>query len=124
MSPVDGKILTENIKFPDFSCNWSKYSVPEDIRFRIAGCENDGCYSVTTKVARFDSRATPVHDPIDKKPWYNYSHVEVRALRAGEDAEETIPPKKRKLTNSIKLKYREHFSNHSIIELDPIPTKR
>lgn len=123
ISHINGQILTHTIRFPDFSCNWNKFSSPEDVKYRAQNCENDGCYSVNTDTAQFDNRATPVHDPLNEAPWYNYAHVEIRALRDGENAGEIIPPKKRKLQKSIKLAYRDNFSFNALIELEPTPTK-
>lgn len=125
ISHVDGKIMTERINFPDFSCNWNKYSSPEDVRYRVADRENDGCYSVTAEIVRYDDRATPIHDPLNDKPWYNYAHVEVRALREEEDPKTCEPPKKRKLGGSRarKLKYRDNFASLASIEVEPRPIK-
>jgi hypothetical protein len=61
--------------------------------------------------------ATPVHDPIDEDEYPNYAHIEVRALREGEDPERTVPQKRRKLRGgrSKKLEYRQNLVNKLVI---------
>lgn len=121
LDPITGLIRLETIRFPDLSCNWDRYSVPEDVRYRIEGAEGDGCYSVTTKDVRFDHIATPVHDPITDGPRYNYAHVEVRCLKNGEPFS-FVPPRNRKLPGSRtrKLAYRTNLANKAQIELQPL----
>jgi len=116
----NGQIKTENLRFPDLSCNWEKFSAPEDVKYRAEGCEGDGCYSVTVAVVRFDDIATPAHDPSNVSPWFNYAHTEVRCLRQGENVS-TIPPKGRKLPSSklLKTKYRLNFVLNARVELEP-----
>ncbi len=106
-------IRTETIRFPDFSCNWCKYSNPEDVRHRAIGLSTDGCYSFNVGVARYNNMATPVHDPLDDVNHPNYSHVEVRSLRNGEDPENYVPERGRKLrgSKSKKLEYRQNLVN-------------
>jgi hypothetical protein len=87
------KLRIETIKFPDFSCNWEKFSSPSDVRCRRSGQATDGCYAFSVEVARFNGMATPVHDPIDDEEYPNYSHVEVRVIRQGEDPESFLPPR-------------------------------
>jgi len=79
------EIKLETIRFPDFSCNWNRFSKPEHIRYRKNGKKTDGCYSFTVQVSRYKSVATPVHDPINDRFFPNYAHVEVRELFDGED---------------------------------------
>lgn len=116
----EGHIKVETIKFPDFSCNWSLFSVAKDIKYRKNSHKTDGCYSFTVQASRYKNMATPVHDPISDPDYPNYAHVEVRALRAGED-DLFEPPKKRKLTESKskKLEYRKNIQNRLQIEFDP-----
>ena len=117
-----GQIKLESIRFPDFSCNWSLFSYPKDVRYRKNGNLTDGCYSFLVNTARYKKYATPVHDPIFDKKCPNYSHVEVRELRDGEDIL-TEPPKgrskkKSKLAKSQRLEYRQNLLLNSIIELN------
>lgn len=34
---LEDAIKTETVKFPDFSCNWNRYSEPVDVRYRLNG---------------------------------------------------------------------------------------
>jgi hypothetical protein len=107
------------ISFPDFSCNWSRFSTPDKIRERENGKPTDGCYSFTVDVSRYNDMATPCHDPIFPQ---NYSHTEVRQLTSAETID-VEPPKQRKLTSnnwskSKRLEYRQNIVNNLIIELE------
>lgn len=114
----DGKLDTNAIKFPDFSCNWSRLSEPEDVRFREGGSPADGCYSFTVSVARYQDMANPVHDPLCGTMLENYAHVEVRALREGEGFD-IEPPKGRKIGSAMKkLAYRENIKNKMVLHLE------
>ncbi len=118
-----GQISTASIKFPDFSCNWNRYSEPADIHFRENGNKTDGCYSFSVLVSKFSKMALPVHDPLDV-PVPNYSHVELRATREA-DKSNTIPPQGRRINSKTKkLLYRENMALKSHIELMPKPTRR
>ena len=118
---INNNIKLENIRFPDFSCNWSKFSKPEYIRYRQNGKKTDGCYSFTVEIARFKGFATPVHDPIHDKHFPNYSHVEVRILYDGEDVLYEPPKnrKKKKSRKSKRLEYRQNILNNLLIEIEP-----
>ena len=113
----------DSIRFPDFSCNWDKFSIPQDIRFRENGKMTDGCYSFTVCTSRYKNYATPVHDPIEDEKHPNYAHTEVRELLEGEDIL-FEPPKNRKpkskKSKSIRLEYRQNLLNNITIELDSI----
>ena len=115
-----GEIDVETLRFPDLSCNWSRFSLPEDVRIRERGRETDGCYSVSVITARWKSIATPVHDPIDSRPFENYSHVEVRELREDEGIYDA-PPRNRKFRgkkHKIRRKeYRRNFVQNLRIEI-------
>ncbi|MCP4041467.1 MAG: hypothetical protein GY731_05840 [Gammaproteobacteria bacterium] len=106
------------IRFPDFSCNWDRYSLPEDIKYRRNGRDSDGCYSFTVEVTKYKEAATPVHDPIDDREFPNYAHVEVRALRETDPAGQA-PPRKRKLSRGKKLEYRQNLANRAHVEFLP-----
>src|SRR6266576_1738644 len=71
------RIIPESIRFPDLSCNWSRFSLPSDVRLRPSGDITDGCYSFTVEIARFNNFANPVHAPEKTGLYENYSHVEV-----------------------------------------------
>ncbi len=93
-----GELDAESLRFPDLSCNWGCFSIPHDVRFRMPGCENDGCYAITVEAARFKSIATPVHEPLCNQELENYSHVEIRELLEGESVTST-PSRNRKNRN-------------------------
>ncbi len=115
-------IKLETIRFPDFSCNWSRFSKLRHVRLRKNGKKTDGCYSFTVKVSRYKSFATPVHDPISDRIFPNYSHVEVRELFEGEDILYEPPKnrkKKSKKRKSIRMEYRQNLLNNKFIELSP-----
>ncbi len=112
-------ILANSISFPDFSCNWSRFSERTQIRERENGRPTDGCYSFNVEVSRYKKMATPCHDPLSS----NYSHTEVRQL---EDTEDIYfePPKGRKLksgtwSKSKRLEYRQNIVNNLILEIEP-----
>ena len=81
----NNNINLDTIRFPDFSCNWGKFSNPEDVRIRENGKYSDCCYSFTVKTSQFKKIAISVHDPITEYEYENYSHVEVRELNENED---------------------------------------
>lgn len=112
------KVKLERIRFPDLSCNWSQFSIPEDILFRERAKQTDGCYSFTVETSRYKKIATPVHDPLDNEEFPNYAHVEVRALQQDEDIN-TEPPKGRKLKpKSERIEYRQNILKCMKIEFD------
>lgn len=117
----DNKFKLESIRFPDFSCNWSRFSFPKDILFRENANHTDGCYSFTVSTSRYEKMATPVHDPVEHDKYPNYSHVEVRELLDNEDID-SEPPKGRKLrtksAKSKRLEYRQNLLNSLYIEFE------
>jgi hypothetical protein len=114
-----GRPVVERIRFPGFSCNWSRFSEPADVRLRHRGLATDGCYSFTVETSRFRSYATPVHDPLES-PVENYAHVEVRQLMPGESVLAEPPPdQERKGARSEKLAYRQNLSNNATLEIWP-----
>jgi hypothetical protein len=68
------------ISFPDYSCNWGRFSKAQDILNREKGLPTDGCFSFSVEVAQFEKMATPCHDPLPN----NFSHTEVRQLKDDE----------------------------------------
>ncbi len=118
---IDNKINFKTIRFPDISCNWGRFSNPEDVRLRPNGENTDGCYSFTVESSRYKNIATPVHDPIDEKEYENYSHVEIRELYDGEDILSEPPrDRKRKGGKSRRQEYRKYISINVNIELDAL----
>ncbi|MCP4137356.1 MAG: hypothetical protein GY754_40690 [bacterium] len=117
----DNKLDLNTIRFPDFSCNWDRFSKPDHIHYRENGNRNDGCYSFTVEISRYKKIATPVHDPI-KEPLENYSHAEIRQLKEDENIL-FEPPKNRKLKSktlkSKRLEYRQNIINNLLIEIEP-----
>lgn len=116
--PETGNLEVNTIRFPDFSCNWSRFSKPEDIKRRTNGLPTDGCYSFTVSVARYKEMATTCHDPNPPTDPTNYSHVEVRQLMTGEGINYE-PPKNRKLNKekqgwspSQRFEYRQNIVFH------------
>jgi hypothetical protein len=106
-----GKILANSIRFPDFSCNWERFSVPEDVKRRNNGLETDGCYAFTVEVSRYKDMATPCHDPNPTNDPNNYAHVEVRQLGNGESVfKAPAQGRTKKLwPNSKKIEYRQNI---------------
>ncbi len=114
---VEDTIRTETIRFPDFSCNWNRYSEPIDIIYRFKGRDTDGCYSFSVITSRYQELATPVHDPIDDPEHPNYAHAEIRICRES-DLSGTLPLKGRKLRSKTKkLEYRQNIANNLLIEI-------
>jgi hypothetical protein len=121
VDPESGNLIVERIRFPDFSCNWSRFSEASDIRVRPGGRADDGCYSFTVKTARYKELATTVHDPICKEGYENYAHVEIREVLPGESVYDE-PPRGRRLSSKgrkkLRLEYRSNIVNLRTIELE------
>jgi len=118
-----GSIKTEHIRFPDYSCNWNRYSSSKDIRHRKKGSTREGCYSIQVQDAKYENLARPVHDPVSDGNYENYAHVDVRMLLPS-DSEGFIPPPNRRKPKSawfksLKLEYRMNIVNNLKIELNP-----
>lgn len=116
------KIQVNVISFPDFSCNWSRFSKPEDIRSRERALPTDGCFSFTVRTARYENMATTCHEPLKN----NYSHSEVRQLSPIENVN-TEPPRLRKLereregwSKNKRYEYRWNLVNNLSVELDAL----
>ena len=112
---VTGEIKANTIRFPDFSCNWQRFSKPKDVKKRAGGLVTDGCYAFTIDISRYRQMATACHDPNPETDPKNYAHVEIRQLLP-EESVFTEPPKKRKLikqkqgwSNSQRLEYRQNI---------------
>ena len=112
----EGVLDAESLRFPDLSCNWDRFSIPHDVRYRKPKCENDGCYAITVDVARFKSFATPVHYPLCNQEPENYSHVEIRELYEAESVTST-PPRNRKNRNKRSKVLRLEWRVNVVINL-------
>lgn len=117
-----GEIDVNTLRLPDLSCNWDRFSHPEDVKYREGGNEMNGCYSIAVEAIWFSDFATPCHDPLCNDRPNNYSHVEVRQLAEGEE-KDTSPPRERKKGKSRKAKlrraeWRTNFVNNIDIEID------
>ena len=99
----DGEIDVNTIRLPDLSCNWNRFSFPDDVQYREGGSKENGCYSVTVKTVWYNDFATPCHDPLCQDRPNNYAHVEIRQLKEGETTA-SMPPKNRKKGKSRKAK--------------------
>lgn len=115
--PATNTLEVNAISFPDLSCNWSRFSLPKDIRKRENANPSGGCYSFTVQVSQFENMATPCHDQMKS----NFSHTEVRQLKIEEQID-FEPPKKRKLKghnwNSQKLRYKQNIINKKTTEIE------
>jgi hypothetical protein len=118
----EGRIDVNTLRMPDLSCNWDRFSIPEDVKRRQPGCERDGCYAVKVIDVRYKDFATPVHDPICGVAVENYAHAEIRELIEGESVS-TTPPKNRKPTGKarkvLRLEWRTHIVNRLRRVFDP-----
>lgn len=118
-----GVVDANTLRLPDLSCNWSRFSEPEDIRHRMAGCEKDGCYSLSVENARYDEFATACHSPICGEMIENYSHVELREIYDDETIH-TEPPqgrekRKNRTAKAMRLAWRTHIVNNITVEFNP-----
>jgi len=115
MADIDkesGKILANSIRFPDFSCNWERFSAPDDVKRRNNGLETDGCYAFTVEVSRYNNMATPCHDPNPINDPDNYAHVEIRQLdlSKNENVLEEPPHGRPKMwPKSKRIEYRQNI---------------
>ena len=110
------EIMANSIRFPDFSCNWERFSKPQNVKKRTGGRKTDGCYAFTIETARYKNMETTCHDPYPESDPRNYSHIEVRQLLPTESIYEE-PPKGRKLKKQIegwslsqRLEYRQNIA--------------
>lgn len=114
------EIDINSIRFPNVSCNWSRFSFPADVQFLPYARVSDGCYSFTVVTARFCDIATPVHDPVSEPDYENYAHVEIRELLDEEDVF-TEPPqgrKKKRKEKARRAEWRRHIVQNLTIETE------
>lgn len=116
----EGSIKIAHITSPEYSCNWSRYSRPEDVKHRKNSNCSEGCYSLTVEVVKFGETAKPIHDPVEEADYENYAHVDVRWLKKDEGMD-AMPEAGRRYPKSKKLKmeYRNHIVNNLKILFKP-----
>lgn len=112
----EGILDTNTLRLPDMSCNWDKFSQPEDILHRARGSLSNGCYSINVETVRYKNFATPCHDPICCEQPHNYSHVEVRELYDGEETTFEPPKKRKKRRKALRAEWKTKIiENHKVI---------
>ena len=111
VDPKDGRLSTDSIRLPDWSCNWDRFSRPEDVRARERGLVTDGCLSISICDIRYREYATAVHDPICNQPLENYSHCEVRTVQQGVNVHTEPPRNGSKRGKQDRLAWRRHVRN-------------
>ena len=114
----EGVLDSNALRLPDLSCNWSRFSIPEDILHREGGSLSNGCFEVTVEIVRYKEFATPCHDPICEGI-ANYSHVEVRELREGEDVHAEPEKLRKKRRKSLRAEWRVHITHNLEVKLAP-----
>jgi hypothetical protein len=124
-----GELEANSFKFPDYggiSCNWCRFSKPEDVKKRSGGSSSDGCYSIKVEVARYNGRASTCHDPFPKLDPRNYSHMEIRQLSPTDNPDYEPPKTRRRLekkdqnwSKSDRLAYRLFISQNVDREIEP-----
>ena len=113
----EGRIDIESFENSDLSVNWSRYSIPSDVRFRANAKPSDGCISFTVADASYEKLAMTCHAPLPD----NYSHAEIRWLREGETTEPS-PGRdnpKSKTMKAARLKWRTYIAKIAKIEIYP-----
>ncbi|MEX0792448.1 MAG: hypothetical protein WD045_04895 [Pirellulaceae bacterium] len=115
----EATVKTEALRLPDFSCNWSRFSLPEDVRFRRGGRITDGCAAIQVEDVRYEGFANAVHDPICDEEPQNYSHVEVRQVPPGGDLQSEPPRRFKKGSKAKRNAWRRHIRNRLTILLHP-----
>jgi hypothetical protein len=105
-------------RFPDFSCQWERFSDPKDVRLRKNGQLTDGCISFQVWHSQYRKMATPCHDPSPEI----YAHTEIRQLKDSESLT-FEPPKNRKLeshnwSKTQRREYRQHLVNNHLVEIE------
>lgn len=113
----DGEIKTETLQAPDLSCNWERFSEPEDVRYRENGSLEDGCFQFGIAEVRFQNMANPVHDPLCSGEVENYSHCELRSLKNGEGFSFEPPKKRNRSSGKIAKKRRFEWRSNLRIKL-------
>jgi hypothetical protein len=85
----------------------------------MPGCERDGCYSITVEVARYESFATPCHDPICEEEVENYSHVEIREFLEEESVLDEPPKERKKRRKVLRGEWKTNIINNLKREFEP-----
>jgi hypothetical protein len=116
----DGQVTTATLRLPDLSCNWGRFSLPEDVKVRERGLPTDGCMSISVEDVRYQDYATTVHDPICGSPIENYSHCELRTVQEGSDTSVEPPQNGSKRAKKDRLAWRRHVRNRLKIEIEAV----
>ena len=117
---MDGKLKTDSIRLPDWSCNWDRFSAPEDVRLRERGLATDGCLSISVEDIRYREYATAVHDPLCDREVENYSHCEVRTVQEGSDIHLEPPQNGKKRGKEVRLAWRRHIRNQLQVVIEAV----
>lgn len=117
---TDGRLKTDSIRLPDWSCNWDRFSDPKDVRVRERGLATDGCLSISVGDVRYRGYATAVHDPLCDREIENYSHCEVRTVQEGDDVHTEPPENGKKRGKEIRLAWRRHVRNKLQIVIEAV----
>jgi hypothetical protein len=123
MRDDEGLVRSEALRLPDFSCNWSRFSLPDDVRFRANGRLTDGCASITIADAEHEQIMKTVHDPICSETPENYSHIEIRqrppTLELNQEPPRGYKPKS-KGEKAKRSAWRRHIRNRLRVVIEPI----
>lgn len=114
----DGTYGIQVFAIPDMSCNWDRFSDPEDVFLLPQSKDTGGCFAVSVEDARFGGKFGVVHDPVcdDVSQSDNYAHTEVRMLNEADiealEAHTPIDPRRKYKSKSKqkKLEWRTHMS--------------
>lgn len=128
--PIEtGELEANAFRFPDYggiSCNWCRFSKPEDVKKRVGGSTTDGCFSILVEHARYNGKASTCHDPFPKDDKKNYSHMEIRQLEPNEKPDFEPPKTRPRLekkdqgwSKSERLAYRLYISRNLQREIEP-----
>ena len=113
-----GRIDVEAFESSDISVNWSRFSIAEDVKYRDGAKDTDGCFAFSVHTCRLGEIASPCHDPLSERR-ENYSHTEVRWLRAGETKEPAKgrPNAKSKAEKARRLAWKTRVVENAAIEI-------
>lgn len=108
----EGNLDTNTLRLPDMSCNWGRFSIPDDIRYREHGRRTDGCYAITVETVHYKSFATPCHAPLCRVSSVNYSHVEARELYTDEPATNEPEKGRKKRRKALRGEWKTNIVNN------------
>lgn len=123
------KLKTDRIKLNGLSCNWDKYSEPEDLVYRKNGSPLDGCFAIPVSIiieeqqytnGKFGPIAKPVHCPDDDELTPNFAHAEIRAIKETDpNSPDFIPTPAKKFSKKNKLALRVLIASHHKLLVEP-----